>query len=164
MKKKISIIFQLAGLGIPLGCQDLEPDAPPGGGTETLHHRWLQVWPCPTSVPYLVLCRFGPLWTTTWTDWVSPSSTPSSGSIQTPEVDVQHGGDVIHRFTEEVSILIHVVHGPGQFLKWIKWKFWLWGKCFYFEWYRTKYLLFNSSIFTVHMCIPFQFSRHFYPK
>lgn len=69
-------------------------------------------------VPNLVLHWFGPLRTTPGPNWVSPSSTTSSGSIQTPKVDVQHGGDIIHGFAEEVAVIIHVVHGPYEFLQW----------------------------------------------
>lgn len=40
-KRVFLVIFQSAVLGIPPGCQGLEPKAPPGGKRGTLHHRWL---------------------------------------------------------------------------------------------------------------------------
>lgn len=67
-------------------------------------------------VPNLGLHWFGPLRTTPGTNGVSPSSTTTPGSIQTPKVDIQHGGDIIHRLAEEVAIVLHVVQGAGQFL------------------------------------------------
>lgn len=47
----------------------------------------------------------------------SPSSTPTSGTSKTPEIDVQKGGDVIHRPTEEVSVILNVLHSPLEVLK-----------------------------------------------
>lgn len=64
----------------------------------------------------LVLHWSGPFRTTTGNNWVPPASPTSSGSIQTPKVDVQHGRDIVHGFTEEVAIIIHVICCPCQFL------------------------------------------------
>lgn len=117
MKEEFLVIFQSAVLGIPPGCQDLEPNAPPGGKRETLQQRSVDrqaalLW----WMTNLVLHWSGPFRTTTGNNWGPPTSTTSSGSIQIPKVDVQHGGDIIHGFTEEVAIIIHVIHGPCQFL------------------------------------------------
>lgn len=65
----------------------------------------------------LVLHWSGPFRTTTGNNRAPPASTTASRSIQTPKVDVQRGGDIIHRFTEEVAVIIHVIHGPCQFLR-----------------------------------------------
>lgn len=49
------------------------------------------------SRTYPLQYGFGSLWATSWTTLCSPYPTPTIGPSKTPKIDVQKGGDVIHR-------------------------------------------------------------------
>lgn len=60
---------------------------------------------------------FRSLWATSRTTSCSPSPTPTRGASETPKVDVQQGGDVIHRPTKKVSFVLHVLQSLLRVLK-----------------------------------------------
>lgn len=51
------------------------------------------------------------LWATTRTTSCSPSSATAIGTSKTPKVDVQEGGDVIHRLAKEVPFILYILYG-----------------------------------------------------
>lgn len=55
---------------------------------------------------HLLHYRLGSFWATSWTPF--HSSAPTAGPSKTTKIDVQQGGDVIHRLAQEVAVILHV--------------------------------------------------------
>lgn len=57
---------------------------------------------------YPLQYRFDTLWAPARTTTCSSSSATTSGTSKAPEIDVQEGGDIIHRPAKEVSFIFHI--------------------------------------------------------